>query len=409
MAEGAPQAIPAGEGAEQRFAPGSPRVLVAGATGFAGALAAHLLWRHPRFELAGVTGRSEVGRRLDDLYPRYRVPLTIEELDLDGSDHGVNLGAGAQTGADPGTRADSGMDLDAAVVAYPHAAAAPTVGALRERGVRVVDLSADFRLSELATYERWYGPHPRPELLGEAVYGLTELHRERIASASIVANPGCYPTAAVLALAPLARAGLIADVVIDAKQGISGAGRTFDDTTHLSMAGENILPYKVAAHRHTPEIEEQLNRLAAMGPQGKLGKDAGSVACSARERPRTPIQRSHAGSWLAVQFQAHLVPLDQGELASCYVTPTRAVGEAELRELYEDAYRSEPFVEVVGTPPGTREVYATNYCRLFAAADSHTGKVLVFSAIDNLWKGTSSQAVQNLNLMFDLPETEGLL
>ncbi len=223
------------------------------------------------------------------------------------------------------------------------------------------------------------GPTPGPSLLSEAVYGLTELYRERIAGAAIVANPGCYPTAAVLALAPLARAGLLADVVIDAKQGISGAGRTFDDTTHLSMAGENILPYKVAAHRHTPEIEEQLD---ALDP-------------------------AHPG--LRVQFQAHLVPLDQGELASCYVTPTRPVEDSELRELYDAAYDSEPFVEVVQTPPGTRDVCATNYCRLFAAADSHTGKLVVLSAIDNLWKGTSSQAVQNLNLMFGLPETEGLL
>ena len=154
----------------------------------------------------------------------------------------------------------------------------------------------------------------------------------------------------MLGLAPLARAGLIADVVIDAKQGISGAGRTFDQTTHLSMAGENILPYKVAAHRHTPEIEEQLSHLDPAHPD------------------------------LRVQFQAHLVPLDQGELASCYVTPTR-----------------------------TRNVQETNYCRLFAAADGHTGKVVVLSVIDNLWKGTSSQAVQNLNLMFGLDETAGLL
>jgi N-acetyl-gamma-glutamyl-phosphate reductase len=351
--------------ADQRFAPGAPRVLVAGATGFAGALAAHLLWRHPGFELAGVTGRSEVGRRLDELYPRYRVPLEIEELDLDRMTDGP-----------------AGARLDAAVVAYPHAAAAPTVGALREHGVRVVDLSADFRLSDLATYERWYGEHPRPELLGEAVYGLTELHRESIASAAIVANPGCYPTAAVLGLAPLARAGLLGDVTIDAKQGISGAGRAFDETTHLSMAGENILPYKVAAHRHTPEIEEQLNLLqVGMSSQGKL----------------------------VVQFQAHLVPLDQGELASCYVTPTRPVDEPELRELYRDAYAREPFVELLDVPPGVRDVRETNFCRLFAAADPHTGKLLVFSAIDNLWKGTSSQAVQNLNLMFGLPETEGLL
>jgi N-acetyl-gamma-glutamyl-phosphate reductase len=348
----------AGAAPAQSFAAGSPRVIVAGATGFAGALAAHLLWRHPRFELVAVTGRSEVGRRLDDLYPRYRVPLEIGELAL-----------------------DSYGELEAAVVAYPHAAAAPTVGELRERGARVVDLSADFRLSKLATYEQWYGAHPRPDLLADAVYGLTELHRERIASAAIVANPGCYPTASLLGLAPLARAGLIADLVIDAKQGISGAGRAFDETTHLSIAGENILPYKVAEHRHTPEIEEQLAPLRA--------------AAGASEE-------------LAVLFQAHLVPLDQGELADCYVTTTRRVEDVELNELLLAAYADEPFVEVVGTPPGTRDVQQTNICRIFAKADPHSGKVIVLSAIDNLWKGTSSQAVQNLNVMFGLDETEGL-
>jgi N-acetyl-gamma-glutamyl-phosphate reductase len=337
--------------------------MVAGATGFAGALAAHLLWRHPDFELVAITGRSDVGRRLDELYPRHRVPLAIEELDLD------RLAGDAA----------AGMRLDAAVVAYPHAAAAPTVAALRALGARVVDLSADFRLASLSTYEQWYGSHPRPDLLAQAAYGLTELHRERIAPAAIVANPGCYPTASLLGLAPLARAGLIADVVIDAKQGISGAGRTFDQTTHLSMADENILPYKVAAHRHTPEIEEQLDDLMP----------------------------AHPG--MPVQFQAHLVPLDQGELASCYVTTTRTVSPAELVELFAAAYADEPFVEVVDVPPGTRDVLHTNYCRLFAAADAHTGKVVVLSAIDNLWKGTSSQAVQNLNVMFGLDETAGLL
>jgi N-acetyl-gamma-glutamyl-phosphate reductase len=342
---------------DQHFAPGSPRVLVAGATGFAGALAAQLLWRHPGFELVGLSGRSEIGRPLDDLYPRYRVPLEIEELDLDRHATG----------------------LDAAVVAYPHAAAAPTVGALHELSVRVIDLSADFRLADLATYERWYGEHPRPELLDQAVYGLTELHRQRIAAAAIVANPGCYPTAAVLGLAPLARAGLLADVVIDAKQGVSGAGRAPTETTHFSTSGENIIPYKVAAHRHTPEIEQQLDDL----------------------------DPAHPG--LAVQFQAHLVPLDQGELASCYVTPRRPVAAEELRELYRDAYDAEPFVELVEGPPGVREVRETNFCRVLATVDGHTGKVLVFSAIDNLWKGTSSQAIQNLNVMFGLPETEGLL
>jgi len=346
----------ASDAAAQVSAENAPRVIVAGATGFTGALAAHLLWRHPRFELVAVTGRSEAGRRLDELYPRYRVPLQIEPLELDLLDR-----------------------IDAAVVAYPHAAAAPTVGALRAHGARVVDLSADFRLGSLPTYEKWYGEHPRPDLMGEAIYGLTELHRERIAGAGIVANPGCYPTASLLALAPLARAGLIADVVIDAKQGISGAGRAFDESTHLSMAGENILPYKVAEHRHTPEIEEQLDELDPAHPE------------------------------LAVQFQAHLVPLDQGEMVSCYVTPTRTVGASELRDLFAVAYADEPFVEVVDSPPGVREVRETNYCRIFAAADEHTGKLVLFAAIDNLWKGTSSQAVQNLNLMFGLPETAGLL
>lgn len=330
---------------------------MAGATGFAGALAAHLLWRHPRFELAAVTGRSEVGRQLKELYPQHRVPLAIQELD--------------------GALLDALGSVDAAIVGYPHAAAAPTVAMLRGRGMRVIDLSADFRLADLATYERWYGPHPRGELLPRAVYGLTELHREAIAGAEIVANPGCYPTASLLALSPLARAGLIADVVIDAKQGVSGAGRGGAlEMTHLSFTGENIIPYKVAAHRHTPEIEQELSLL---------------------------------GASLPVQFQAHLVPLDQGEMVSCYVTPTRAVEQAEIDDLYAQAYGSEPFVEVARAAPGVREVRETNWCRVFAAADSHTGKVIAFGALDNLWKGTSSQAIQNLNVMFGLPETEGLL
>ncbi|MGH2834944.1 MAG: N-acetyl-gamma-glutamyl-phosphate reductase [Solirubrobacteraceae bacterium] len=339
--------------AEQSFRSGSPRVLVAGSTGFAGALAAHLLWRHPRFELAAVTGRSEVGELLSDLYPRYRVPLRLQELDTD------ELG-----------------EIDAAVVAYPHAAAAPTVGALLERDVRVVDLSADFRLSDLATYERYYGAHPRSDLLDRAVYGLTELHRERIPHAAIVANPGCYPTASVLGLAPLARAGLIADLVIDAKQGLSGAGRAATWQTHFSNSGENILPYKIVHHRHTPEIEEQL---------AGLGAD------------------------LRVQFTPHLVPLDQGELVNCYVTPTRAVEQDELDVMYEDAYAGEPFVELSATPSEVRDVRETNVCRIHVAASEHTGKLVVLSAIDNLWKGTSSQAVQNLNLMYGYDERTGLL
>jgi N-acetyl-gamma-glutamyl-phosphate reductase len=330
--------------------------LVCGASGFAGALAAQLVWSHPHFELAALTARADAGRTLAELYPRYRVPVALEELDLDR--HG---------------------DVDAAIVAYPHAASAPVVAALRERGVRVVDLSADFRLAELATYEEWYGPHPAPRLLGDAVYGLTEFHRDRIAGAGIVANPGCYPTASVLALAPLARAGLIADVVIDAKQGLSGAGRTPTDVTHLSYATENMWPYRVDGHRHTPEIEEQLLFLNPARPK------------------------------LAVQFVPHLVPLDQGEMVSCYVTPAREVSNDEVQALYRDLYADEAFVELADAPPGVREVRDTNFCRVFPLVHPHTGKVVVFAVLDNLWKGTSSQAIQNLNVMFGLDESEGLL
>ena len=329
-----------------------PRVMVAGASGFAGALAADLLWRHPDFELTTVTARTEAGQLLSDLYPRSRVPLMLETLDLNRQ-----------------------AEVDAAIVAYPHAAAAPVVHDLLERGVRVVDLSADYRLSELQTYEDWYGPHPHPEHLQHSAYGLTELHRERIADAALVANPGCYPTATLLSLAPLARADLIADVIVDAKQGVAGVGRAPNYDTHLSFIGENLYPYKVAGHRHTPEMEEQL---ALLGPRVNM------------------------------QFQPHLAPFDQGQLTSAYVTPTRSVIDDELAGLFEADYADEPFVELVTSPPGVRDVRDTNFCRIHAVSDHHTGKLLVFAALDNLWKGTSSQAVQNLNLMFGLPETMGL-
>ncbi|HWY89467.1 MAG TPA: N-acetyl-gamma-glutamyl-phosphate reductase [Solirubrobacteraceae bacterium] len=329
-----------------------PSALVAGATGFAGALAAQLLWRHPQFELRTVTARAEAGQRLDQLYPRYRVPLMLQELDIER--HG---------------------NVDVAIVAYPHAASAPVVAALRARGARVCDLSADFRLRELSTYEQWYGSHPHPELIGEAVYGLPELHREALRDAGLIATPGCYPTASLLALAPLARAGLISDLVIDAKQGLSGAGRATTWQTHFSNSGENILPYNIVHHRHTPEIEEQLSAL---------------------------------GTDLRVQFTPHLVPLDQGELVNCYVTPSRPVEQDELDVMYEDAYAGEPFVELTPKPAEVRDVRETNICRLHVVLSAHTGKIVVLSAIDNLWKGTSSQAIQNLNLMFGFPETEGL-
>ncbi len=326
------------------------RISVFGAAGFTGALAAKLLHGHPSFELEALTARSDVGARLDELYPHHRVPLTLEELDLERH-----------------------AEVEAAVVAYPHGAAAPLVAELRRRGVRIVDLSADFRLRDPATYALWYQEHQAPELLAEAVYGLPERYREQIRGADLVANPGCYPTAGLLALAPLARTGLIEDVIIDAKSGVSGAGRAATDKTHFVTVDENVSAYGVPRHRHIPEIEQELQQL---------------------------------GADVRVTFTPHLLPLDQGELVSCYVT--LADGELDLEQLYGDAYRNEPFVELAPAPPGVRDVRETNICRLSVHRDERTGRAIVFGAIDNLWKGAASQAVQNLNLMFGLPEEEGI-
>ena len=331
---------------------GSPRVLVAGGSGYTGALAARLVDRHPAFELHAVTSRSDAGRRLSDLYPRHRVEIVLTELDL---------------------QRDGGVD--AAIVAYPHGAAAPVVAALRERGARVVDLSADFRLRDRGAYERWYGEHGAPELFGEGVYGLPEIYGEQVAGAGLVANPGCYPTATLLALAPLARSGTVSDVTVDAKSGVSGAGRAPTDMTHFVAIDENVVPYGVGAHRHMPEIDQELAALGA------------------------PVTAT---------FTPHLMPLDQGELVSCYVTTSEPWSQARLDEAYGAWAGEHPFIELAAAPPGVRDVRDSNVCSICARADERTGKVLVFAAIDNLWKGAASQAVQNLNIMFGLPETLGI-
>ena len=328
-----------------------PSVSIFGAAGYTGALSARLLHRHPGFALTAITGRTDAGRRLDELYPHHRVPLVLEELELDRH-----------------------AGVDAAIVAYPHGAAAELVAGLVARGVRVVDLSADFRLRDAAVYGEWYREHPARELLEGAVYGLPERYRQQIIDAEIVANPGCYPTATLLALAPLAAAGLIGDVVVDAKSGVSGAGRTATEQTHFVTVDENVSPYGVPRHRHTPEIEQEL---AALGAE------------------------------LRITFTAHQLPLDHGELVSCYVTPAGEVPD-DLTALYRDFYAGEPFVELSDRPPGVRDVRETNLCRISVHRDERTGRIIAFAVIDNLWKGAASQAVQNLNLMFGRPEGEGI-
>jgi N-acetyl-gamma-glutamyl-phosphate reductase len=318
------------------------QVAVIGAAGYGGAVAAAILWRHPSLELTAVTARTDAGRRHDELYPRYRVPLVLEDFDADAI----------------AERAQS------AIVAYPHGAAAPAVKALRERGLKVVDLSADFRLDR-ERYERWYQPHAAPELLDEAVYGLTESHRDQIKSAELVAAPGCYPTAALLALWPLR--DHIEDVVVDAKSGVSGAGREATQTTHFVSVTENVQAYKVEGHRHAAELEQELNGAS-------------------------------------FTFVPHLVPVEQGLLASCYVKAD--LSEDEVLDLYRDAYADEPFIDLVDEPPGTDEVRETNRCRIQVTVAGD--RVIALAAIDNLWKGAAGQAVQDLNLMLGLPETEGL-
>ena len=327
------------------------RVLVAGASGFTGALAADLIWRHPKLELVAATSRSEAGIRLENIYPRYRVQIELTELDLDALE-----------------------GIDAAIVAYPHGASAPTVAALRALGVLVVDLSADFRLRDLPTYERWYGEHGAPELLEGAVYGLSELYRDQLREAELVATPGCYPTASLLALAPLAERGHLEEVFIAAMQGTSGYGRSSDDTVHFSAMTENAFPYKTEGHRHRPEIEQELAAL---------------------------------GSAAEVSFVPHLLPLDQGELATCFARLKEPISKEQVQSLYRERYAGEPFLRVLDRPPDLRSVRGTNECHVHATVDEH-GNPIAFAAIDNLWKGASGQGLQNLNLMLGLDETEGL-
>ncbi len=329
-------------------------------TGYSGAELARLLHRHPEARLAAVTGRSAAGQRLGDVFPHLAgTGLTIApEL------------------------ADS---VDVVFSALPHAASAEACAPLVRSGVKVIDISADFRLRSAAEYQEWYGvEHPAPDLLESAVYGLTELDREGIRSASLVANPGCYPTGAILALAPVVKAGVVGpDVTIDAKSGVSGAGRGLSLGTHFSEVNENVFPYQVDGHRHLPEITQELARL----------------------RPGYQPQ---------TVFTPHLVPMTRGILSSCYASLTDgafgspAAARDAVTELYRDFYRDEPFVKVVEAPPQTKQTWGNNDCLIYPTVDQRTGRLMVFSALDNLVKGAAGQAVQNMNLMFGLPERAGL-
>jgi len=335
------------------------KVGIINVTGYAGVELARLLSQHPEVELTSVTGRSTAGKKLGEIFP-----------------HLASLDLMIQTEL---------SEVDLAFSAMPHQQSAEEVIPLLNRGIKVVDISADFRLKDETEYPHWYNfTHPTPELLKEAVYGLTELYRAQIASARLVANPGCYPTGAILALAPAVKAGLIEpDIIIDSKSGVSGAGRTLKLQSHYSEANEDTTAYALAGHRHLPEIIQELGMLSP-------------------------------GQSPEITFVPHLLPMTRGILTTCYAPlvsgklPLNEEGEEELKQLYQDFYMGEFFVKVVELPPHTKHTWGSNFCLIHPTIDHRTGRLIVVSCIDNLVKGAAGQAIQNMNLMLDLPETTGL-
>jgi N-acetyl-gamma-glutamyl-phosphate reductase len=281
---------------------------------------------------------------------------------------------------------------DAVFLALPHGTAAGMVPELAAAGVTIVDLGPDFRLRNPADYPTWYHfDHPAPDLLSGAVYGLPELHRNELralgdAPVAIVGAPGCYPTATILALAPLARAGLIGDLVVDAKSGVSGAGRDPKPHLHFGEVNESVSAYSLGGHRHVAEIEQELAYVAGvagLGPEANPGS-------------------------MAVDFLPHLIPMTRGILSTCHVRPTRRVSQAELNDLYAQAYEAEPFVSVVAEPPATKQVTGSNLARIYVLDDTRTGRIIAIGAIDNMVKGAAGQGVQAFNIVHGLAETAGL-
>ena len=326
-------------------------------TGYAGSELARLLWHQPDVELVSVTGRSAAGKRLPEVLPH------LWEIDL------------------PVTES-VGVSVDIAFSALPSGASAAALAPLVENGIKGVDIAADFRLHNPAAFKQAYNTdHPAPHLLEQAVYGLPELHREAIKQTSLVANPGCFPEAAILALAPAVREGLVVnDIIVDAKSGISGAGRGGLATNIMDQfaeANENAMAYGLEGHGHQPEIAQELAEL-------RQAEDA------------------------KVTFIPHRIPMTRGILATCYAPLVdESIGKERIRELYREVYQGEPYVRVTDTPPQTKQTTGTNMCLVYPTVDVRAGRLIVVSCLDNLIKGAAGQAVQNMNLMFGLPETAG--
>ncbi|MEW6033326.1 MAG: N-acetyl-gamma-glutamyl-phosphate reductase [Chloroflexota bacterium] len=335
------------------------KVGIVNVTGYVGSELARILLQHPLVEITSVTGRGAVGKRVSEVFPHLSALTLKIEADLG--------------------------EVDLAFSALPHKASAEAVKPLLDRGIKVVDTSADFRLKDASEYSLWYEfTHPAPELLTEAICGLPELHGTLIPRARLVANPGCYATSAILALAPAVKSHIIeGNIIIDSKSGISGAGRTPSLTTHFSEANENVSAYSVKGHRHLPEMVQELNA---------IGK----------------------GDRISVTFLPHLIPMTRGLLSSCYgrlkegALPSSGKAEQEVRTLYKDFYREAPFTKVVDYPPQTKYTLGTNLCLIYPTIDVRTGTLMVVSCLDNLVKGGAGQAVQNMNLMLGFPETTSL-
>jgi N-acetyl-gamma-glutamyl-phosphate reductase len=336
------------------------KVAIIGGSGYTGLELMRLLARHPGVELTAVTSREFEGKLVSAVFPALAgiCPLSFSWPDP------AKLAAAAEL----------------FFVALPHQTAMAVIPTLLEAGAKVVDLSADFRFRDQAVYEHWYEKHTAPELLAEAVYGLPELYREAIKSTRLVGNPGCYPTSVILGLAPLLSEGLIEpqSIIADCKSGASGAGRGVSLGTLYCEVNDGFRAYKVAEHRHTPEMEQELGLLA--------------------------------GEPLTITFTPHLVPMSRGILATLYATPKRVLKEDELQRVYELFYQHEPFVRVcpLGAWPNTAAVRGSNYCDLAVRMDRRARRLIVVSAIDNLTRGASGQAVCNMNLMLGFPEAQGL-
>ena len=332
-------------------------VAILGATGYTALEAIKLLLRHPDAKIVAVTSRQEGSPPISTIHPSLvgRLELPLEDLGPD----------------------EVGKRADCVFSCLPHCASAEIVPQVLAAGAKVIDFSADYRLDDAATYLEWYGhEHPDAARLGATVYGLPELFRSRIAGASLVANPGCYSTSAILPLAPLVKSGLfhLDDVIIDSKSGVSGAGRSPKLMTHFPECNESMSAYNVGRHRHTPEIEQVIGR--------------------------------HAGTRPEVIFTPQLAPMDRGILSTIYIRPQQPIAEAAVMKLLRDAYAGERFVRVVDHLPATKDTVDTNFCDITARVVR--GRVLLISCLDNLVKGAAGAAVQNFNCVFGLPETAGL-